>query len=105
MRQDPVLQLLGLAQKAGYVKSGEFAAENTIKAGKGFLCIVAGDASDNTRKHFGDMCSYRNIPCEEYSDKESLGHAIGKEARAAICVTDSNFAGQIIRKMSRDERR
>ena len=34
MRPDPVLQLLGLAQKAGCVKSGEFMTESTIKEGK-----------------------------------------------------------------------
>ena len=31
MRPDPVLGLLGLAQKAGCVKSGEFMAENMIE--------------------------------------------------------------------------
>ena len=100
MRPDPVLGLLGLAQKAGCVKSGEFMAENMIKEGKSFLCITATDASDNTKKHFNDMCSYRNIPYMEYSDKESLGRAIGKELRATLCVTDEGLAGQIQKKMA-----
>ncbi|MBR1909138.1 MAG: ribosomal L7Ae/L30e/S12e/Gadd45 family protein [Lachnospiraceae bacterium] len=99
MRPDPVLQLLGLAQKAGCVKSGEFMAENMIKEGKSFLCIIATDASDNTKKHFSDMCSYRDIPYAEYSDKEGLGRAIGKEIRATLCVTDEGLAGQIHKKM------
>lgn len=98
MRPDPVLQLLGLAQRAGGVKSGEFMTENTIKEGKSFLCIVAKDASDNTRKKFSDMCSYRNVPYMEYSDKESLGHAIGKEMRASMCVTNESLAAQILIK-------
>ena len=99
MRPDPVLQLLGLAQKAGCVKSGEFMAENMIKEGKSFHCIIATDASDNTKKHFSDMCSYRDIPYAEYSDKEGLGRAIGKEIRATLCVTDEGLAGQIHKKM------
>ena len=99
MRPDPVLGLLGLAQKAGCVKSGEFMAENMIKEGKSFLCITATDASDNTKKHFSDMCSYRGIPYAEYSDKEGLGRAIGKEIRATLCVTDEGLAGQIHKKM------
>ena len=98
MRPDPVLQLLGLAQKAGSVKSGEFMTENTIKEHKAFLCIVAGDASDNTRKSFKDMCSYYKVPYMEYSDRESLGHAIGKEFRASLCVTDEGLARQIQKK-------
>ncbi len=98
MRPDPVLQLLGLAQKAGCVKSGEFMTETTIKENKAFLCVVARDASDNTRKAFNDMCSYYKVPYMEYSDKESLGHAIGKEFRASLCVTDEGLARQIQNK-------
>ena len=100
MRPDPVLQLLGLAQKAGCVKSGEFMAESMIKEGKSFLCITAEDASDNTKKHFKDMCSYRSIPYAEYSVKENLGRAIGKDFRATLCVTDEGLAGQIQKKMA-----
>lgn len=99
MRPDPVLQLLGLAQKAGSVKSGEFMSENMIKEGKSFLCVVAADASDNTKKHFSDMCSYRGVSYAEYSDKESLGHAIGKEMRAVLCIVDEGLAAQIRKKM------
>ncbi len=98
MRPDPVLQLLGLTQKAGGVKSGEFMTESAIKEGKGFLCIVATDASDNTRKKFRDMCSYHKVPYMEYSDKESLGHAIGKEFRASLCITNEQLAQQILIK-------
>lgn len=95
MRPDPVLQLLGIAQKSGSVKSGEFMSENTIREGKSFLCIVAEDASDNTKKHFRDTCSYHEVPYLEYSDKESLGHAIGKEFRASLCVTNEQLAEKI----------
>ena len=103
MRPDPVLQLLGLAQKAGGIKSGEFMTENTIKEGKSFLCIVASDASDNTRKKFSDMCAYYKVPYMEYSDKVSLGHAIGKEFRASLCVTNEGLAGQIQKKTVQTE--
>ncbi len=95
MRTDPVLQLLGLAQKAGMVKSGEFMTESTIKSQKAFLCIVAADASDNTRKQFRDMCTYYEVSYVEYSDRESLGHAIGKEYRASLCITDEKFAQKL----------
>ena len=99
MRPDPVLQLLGLAQKAGGVESGEFMTENTVKEHKAHLCIVAADASENTRKQFRDMCSYYKVPYMEYSDKESLGHAIGKEFRASLSVTNEQLAQQILKKV------
>ena len=44
-----VLSLLGLATKAGKVASGEFSTEKSVKTGKGFLVLVADDASQNSR--------------------------------------------------------
>ena len=99
MRPDSVLQFLGLAQRAGAVKSGEFMTEQTVKEGKSFLVIVAGDASDNTKKQFRDMCAYYKVKYCEYSDKESLGHAIGKEYRASCSITDENLANGLIKKI------
>ncbi len=99
MRPDPVLQLLGLAQKAGGVASGEFMTERTIKEGSAYLCMVAADASANTRKQFSDMCSFYEVPYMEYADKESLGHAIGKEFRASLSVTNEKLAAQILKKV------
>ena len=101
MKTDPVLQLLGLAQRAGGVRSGEFMTESTIKEGKSFLCIAACDASDNTRKKFRDMCDHYKVPFTEYSDRESLGHAIGKEFRASLSVTNEGLTRRILTELSR----
>lgn len=71
MKQDKVLSMLGLSAKAGNVASGEFSTEKAVKEGKAHLVIVAGDASDNTKKHFRDMCSFYEVPFYAYADKES----------------------------------
>lgn len=89
--------LIGLAEKAGKIKSGEFAAEVSIKSKKARLCLVAEDASDRTRKHFTDMCSFRNIPLINiYINKDSLGHAIGRDERSVLTIEDRGFSRQII---------
>ncbi len=93
-----VLSLLGLACRAGAVLSGEFSVENAVKKGKAKLCILAVDASDNTRKLFHDKCSSYNVPIIETGTKEELGKAIGKEYRASVAVTDQSFADGRIRK-------
>ncbi len=95
-RPDRTLSMLGIAMKAGKVKSGEFSTENAVKDMEAWLVIVAKDASDNTRKHFRDMCEYRNIPYMEYSDREELGKAIGREFRASLAVTDKGIANVIL---------
>ena len=53
MNRNKVLGLLGLAEKAGKVRSGEFSTEKEVKSGKAGLVIVSEESSDNTKKMFG----------------------------------------------------
>lgn len=92
MPNDRILSLIGLATKGGKTASGEFMTENKVKARKAKMVIVATDASDNTKKEFRDMCSFYKVPYAEYGTKDELGHAMGKEMRASLAVTDEGFA-------------
>ena len=103
MDEKKFYSLLGLCMRARRLFSGEFAVEKGVKRGEVYLVILAEDASDNTRKRFRDMCSYHKVPYAEYTDKESLGHAIGKEFRASLCVVDANLAQQIRSKIDECE--
>ena len=99
MKPDKVLSMLGLAAKAGNIASGEFSTEKSVKEGKAYLVIVVGDASDNTKKHFRDMTTFYEVPMFIYAEKESLGHAIGKEFRASLSVNNEGFAKSIAEKI------
>jgi len=90
--QNKVLSYISLACKAGKIKSGEFAAEKALKEGIACLILVADDASDNTKKHFRDMCSYRHIDYRIFGTKDELGHACGKDMRSSIAVCDVCFS-------------
>ncbi|MCI5700387.1 MAG: ribosomal L7Ae/L30e/S12e/Gadd45 family protein [Lachnospiraceae bacterium] len=99
MNHKKVLSLIGLAMKAGKVKSGEFATEKAVKTGLAHLVIVSEAASDNTKKKFGNMCLYYEVPIYYFGSKEGLGGAIGKEFRASLAVIDENLAKAIIKEM------
>lgn len=90
-----VLSMLGLAARSRNVVSGGFATEQAVKSGKAYLVIIAEDASDNTRKKYSNMCGFYEVPYEYYGVKEILGHAIGKEERSCLAVTDKGFADSI----------
>lgn len=92
MKLSKALSLVSLATKAGKVASGEFCTEKEVKSFQAELVIVAEDASDNTKKKFKNMCEFYEVPIYFYGDKEMLGHAIGKEFRASIAITDHGFA-------------
>ena len=99
MQNNRILSSLGLAQKAGCIASGEYAVEKAVKGGLASLVIVAEDASDNTKKKFSDMCKYYQVPFACYSQKELLGHGIGKEFRASLAVLDGGFAKAIEKQL------
>ena len=99
MNQDKILSSLSLAQKAGKITSDEFSTEKSVKSGKAFLVIVADDASDNTKKKFSNMCEYYEVPIYFFSDKENLGHHIGKEFRASLSVNDEGFAKSLKKQL------
>ena len=67
MSQNRILSRVGLATKAGKTVSGEFLTEKEIKSG-------------------------RKVPIYFYQDKDTLGHAMGKQFRASLAILDEGFA-------------
>lgn len=102
MRQNKALSMIGLATKAGKTASGEFCTEREVKTGRAVLVIVAGDASDNTKKKFHNMCEFYKIPMICFADKDTLGYAMGKEFRASLAVLDEGFAKGILKHINTD---
>ena len=103
MTGNKVLSLIGLATKAGKTASGEFLTEREVKSGKAALVIVAGDASENTKKKFQNMCDYYKVPIYFYEDKDTLGHAMGKQFRASLAVLDEGFAKGIRKHLDTED--
>lgn len=97
MNRNKILGLLGLAEKAGKVRSGEFSTEKAVKSGKAGLVIVSEESSDNTKKMFRNMCTYYKVPYFEFGNKEELGHILGKQMRASLAVIDENFSNALLK--------
>lgn len=90
--EQKITSLLGLAQKAGKIASGELAVEKAVKSGQAKLLIIATDCSEATKKSYRDMTTYYNVELYELFSKEQLGACIGKVYRAALAVTDTGFS-------------
>ncbi len=102
MDSKKVYSLLGLCMRAGKVKSGELAAMEAIRKRTAKLVIVSEDASENTTKQFTDKCKYYDVPIVFFGDKESLGHAIGKDVRTSLAITDTGLS-ESLRKNLQDQ--
>ncbi|MED3660440.1 YlxQ family RNA-binding protein [Ureibacillus sp. FSL K6-8385] len=92
MNKTRILQLLGLATRARKVVSGEELVVKEIQGGNAKLVILSSDAAYNSRKKIQDKCTFYNVECHIFGNRYELGHAIGKEARVVIAITDQGFA-------------
>ena len=63
--------------------------------------LLSNDASDNTKKMFENQCKHYQVPFYCWGLKEELGHAIGKEFRASIAVTDQGFAEALLKQLDK----
>ncbi|MDO5375603.1 MAG: YlxQ family RNA-binding protein [Staphylococcus rostri] len=90
------LNFLGLAMRAGKVKTGESVLIAELKKHRLKLVLIADDASDNTKKTLINKCTTYKTPYRVVSNRYELGVAIGKEARVNIGITDNGFAKKLI---------
>lgn len=86
---------IGLAQKAGRLKSGEGACENTIAKGGAQLVIISEDASENTIKKFSNKAKYYKVEYYVKGPRRDLSSAIGKANRPVVVITDRGLAEKI----------
>ena len=62
MDEKRALGTLGLATRAGFVKSGGDVCEREIRAGRAKLALMDAGVSDNTRDKFSALCAGKNVP-------------------------------------------
>ncbi|MHB1392479.1 MAG: L7Ae/L30e/S12e/Gadd45 family ribosomal protein [Clostridia bacterium] len=94
-----VYSMIGLANKAGKLVTGEDAVRNSIRSGKVKLAVVAEDASDNTKKRFKNSAAFYKVSLITWGLKEELGSSIGKSERSVLGITDENFSKSLKEKL------
>ncbi len=98
-----ILNLIGLARRAGHVASGDAAVRGVIQRGGARLVVISEDAAERTREAFGRLARDAGIPLVFYGTRESLGGILGKPIRSVVAITDENFAQGIVKAMERGE--
>ncbi|WP_066364953.1 YlxQ family RNA-binding protein [Neobacillus fumarioli] len=90
------MSLLGIANRAGKVISGEELTVKQIRRGNVKLILLSADASRNTAKKITDKCNSYEVPLKIVENRHLLGQAIGKEARVVAAVMDDGFANKLV---------
>ncbi|MCH4178600.1 MAG: ribosomal L7Ae/L30e/S12e/Gadd45 family protein [Megasphaera sp.] len=97
---DKVLNLLGLACRAGKVICGDYPAANYLKKKTVPMLFLASDGGrDNTEK-YTRLAERKGMRIVNVYTKSELGHAVGKPQSVVILVADGGFARAIDKVMS-----
>lgn len=98
-----ILNLLGLAMRAGKIKYGNESCIESINKSKVKLVILASDASERTKTNFKQLCANKKISIYEFLNMDEISHAIGKQNKVVIGVCDENFSNEIIKILNGGE--
>ena len=88
------LSLLGFAQASGHLVSGYNGCLAALRHGRVKLVVLAKDASSGTKATFKKAA--KQVPVVQLATMEQLGAAIGKSARAVLCIMETQMAQAII---------
>ena len=102
---DKALNYLSLARKAGYAELGEEPVGAITRTGKGYLVIVAGDASDHTWRRAKSFVAGTNQQCIRLKcTKEELGFVVGRTSLAIAAITDAPLALALVKALGEPEK-
>ena len=90
---DKALNYLALARKGRLAELGEEPVGAITRTGKGYLVIVASDASDHTWRRAKSFVAGTEQQCIRVKfTKEELGFVVGRTSLAIAAITDVSLA-------------
>ncbi len=98
---DKSLNYLSLARKAGLAELGEEPVGAITRTGKGYLVIVAKDASDHTWRRAKSFVAGTAQQCLRLPvTKEEMGFAVGRQELAIAAITDAAMALALVNALT-----
>ena len=88
--EQKVLNLLGLATRAGQLVSGEEIVIDAMRKNKAKIVFLGNDCSENTLDKFKKKCFHYKTELNTMFSSEEISHSIGKN-RMVIALTDQGF--------------
>ena len=87
--------LLGFAQKAGRLVSGDFAVNSAFKEGRVKYLFLAKDISQNSQNKYLLLAQGAGVGINQDLTSLELGEAIGKGVRMSAALLDEGFLKMI----------
>ncbi len=97
---DKALNYLSLARKGGMAELGEEPVGAITRSGKGYLVIVASDASDHTWRRAKSFVAGTEQQCVRVPfTKDEIGFVIGRTSLAIAAITDAALALALVKAL------
>lgn len=87
-----LLRLVGLGVRGRGAVVGVERVREAVGKGTLVMAIVAPDASRHSLDKVRPLLAARGIPVHDGPGAQELGHAVGREATAAVGIVDPNLA-------------
>ena len=102
---DKALNYLSLARKGGMAELGEEPVGAITRAGKGYLVLVASDASDHTWRRAKSFVAGTEQQCIRVKfTKDEVGCVIGRTSLAIAANTDVQLALAMVNALGEPEK-
>ncbi len=93
------LGLLGLARRAGMVEQGVSLTRKALSQGRANLVLMARDGSKIQKDKIVRVLRHKSVPAFTWGTCEDLGAIFGAKSVAAVAVTNSGMAKQMMQKL------
>ena len=102
---DKALNYLALAKRGRLVELGEEPVGAITRTGKGYLVVVASDASDHTWRRAKSFVAGTEQQCLSVPfTKEELGFVVGRTSLAIAAFTDVSLALAFVKALPEQEK-
>ena len=102
---DKALNYISLARKGGMAELGEEPVGAITRTGKGYLVVVAGDASDHTWRRAKSFVAGTSQQCIRLKcTKEELGVVVGRTSLAIAAITDAPLALALVKSLGEPDK-
>lgn len=95
-----VINLLGLAQRAGKLATGTETVLDQLNRGKIKAVVMASDIQDNTAEKVNRVAKKGNVPIITSFTAEEISHALSKK-RKVLGLTDIGFTKTLIKRIDK----
>ena len=91
-----MLSGLGLALRAGRLRVGLEAVQQSVRGNRARAVVIAGDAPEKLRRRLERLLGSAGVPFAVVVDGDQLGRAVGRERVVVLAITSDSLGKRVL---------